>query len=100
MKKRRRIPQPQLSFIAGCRVNQLFILFIGEKSAGVGRTGTLLSIFNLDLILRETLKKKGDEKKVRISVFGVVRRLREQRWGMVNTAVKCKLYPFFLISSL
>jgi len=52
-------------------------------SAGIGRSGTLIALYNLDIILRENLH---DLEKVRLSVFGVVRRLREQRWGMVNTA--------------
>jgi len=51
-------------------------------SAGIGRTGTLISIYNIDLMFRELVKKS---ELVKISIFGMVRRLREQRWGMVNT---------------
>jgi len=52
-------------------------------SAGIGRSGTLISIYNLEIVLRENLNNLD---KIKLSVFGVVRRLREQRWGMVNTS--------------
>jgi receptor-type tyrosine-protein phosphatase gamma len=52
-------------------------------SAGIGRSGTLVAIYNLDIILRECVSNLDN---VKLSVFGVVRRLREQRWGMVNTS--------------
>jgi protein tyrosine phosphatase len=48
-------------------------------SAGVGRTGTLITLYHLISVM-DILKKNA-----RISVFGTVRRLREQRWGMVQT---------------
>ena len=68
-------------------------------SAGIGRSGTLIAIYNLDIILREYANNLDQgkisifyseflNKIVRLSVFGVVRRLREQRWGMVNTSVR------------
>ena len=78
-------------------------------SAGVGRTGTLIALFNLkltlDRLITSFLKESSsllsiffiriysflaDETKkplFRLSIFGVVRRLREQRWGMVHTHV-------------
>jgi protein tyrosine phosphatase len=43
-------------------------------SAGVGRTGVIIAIFNLILQIKS---QKA------ISVFGTVRKMREQRWGMV-----------------
>lgn len=62
-------------------------------SAGIGRTGTILAIYNIQLSLERLYRNKElllqsnqlqnlnlDEKEViepRISVFGVVRRLRE-----------------------
>jgi protein tyrosine phosphatase len=52
-------------------------------SAGIGRSGTLVAVYNLDIILRESVNNLDN---VKLSVFGVVRRLREQRWGMVNTS--------------
>ena len=48
-------------------------------SAGVGRTGTLIALYHM-IKVTQALKKLS-----RISVFGTVRRLREQRWGMVQT---------------
>jgi len=95
----------------------LFIYFkYWILSAGVGRTGTLIALFNLELILRKCLplinklkisqsnflievfyikvflkkdnQSNGEElKQHKISIFGVVRRLREQRWGMVHSSV-------------
>ena len=77
-------------------------------SAGIGRTGTLIAIYNIIESLRLLLEqsKPQDEEEIarlqatavqesvnlnnvgsasgpRISVFGVVRRLREQRYCMV-----------------
>lgn len=48
-------------------------------SAGMGRTGTLIALYHM-IKVTQALKKNA-----RISVFGTVRRLREQRWGMVQT---------------
>mmetsp|Transcript_32137 Transcript_32137/g.31887 ORF Transcript_32137/g.31887 Transcript_32137/m.31887 type:complete len:205 (-) Transcript_32137:24-638(-) len=48
-------------------------------SAGIGRTGTLIALFQMV----QTIKLMKED--ARISVFGTVRRLREQRWGMVQT---------------
>eukprot|EP01016_Furgasonia_blochmanni_P044705 TRINITY_DN6230_c0_g1_i10.p1 TRINITY_DN6230_c0_g1~~TRINITY_DN6230_c0_g1_i10.p1 ORF type:complete len:152 (+),score=19.20 TRINITY_DN6230_c0_g1_i10:697-1152(+) len=62
-------------------------------SAGVGRTGTLIALFNLNLTLEKLVQgfinedRDEKQKSYRLSVFGVVRRLREQRWGMVYTNV-------------
>ncbi|EGR29739.1 protein-tyrosine phosphatase protein, putative [Ichthyophthirius multifiliis] len=63
-------------------------------SAGVGRTGTLLSLINLILAFNcykpkiiQALKEgvqNQDLKDCTLSVFSTVRRLREQRWGMVH----------------
>ena len=45
-------------------------------SAGVGRTGTFITLAEIKMRI---------EKKEDISIFECVRRLREQRWGMVYT---------------
>lgn len=60
---------------------------VGKKiivhcSAGVGRTGTLLALSKLKTILDEQFERKLD---YGVSVFSVVRRLREQRMHMVQT---------------
>lgn len=57
-------------------------------SAGIGRTGTLTAIYNLQqivLTMHEHILRTRDPfaKQPRLSVFGVVRRLREQRYYMV-----------------
>jgi len=57
-------------------------------SAGIGRTGTLIAIYNLQqtvLILHDYVNRKKDPfaQVAKLSVFGVVRRLREQRYYMV-----------------
>jgi len=57
-------------------------------SAGIGRSGTLVAIHNLIQIIQLYHSQKEeivDEEKWRLSVFSVVRRLREQRFGSVQT---------------
>ena len=44
-------------------------------SAGIGRTGMFIGIFNMVTALEELLMR--EESLARVSVFGVVRRLRE-----------------------
>jgi receptor-type tyrosine-protein phosphatase gamma len=51
-------------------------------SAGCGRSGALVGLYCMVTAL-ETLIK--EESSPRVSVFGTVRRLREQRWGLVQT---------------
>ncbi|EGR32665.1 protein-tyrosine phosphatase protein, putative [Ichthyophthirius multifiliis] len=74
-------------------------------SAGVGRTGTIISLVNLMLNIKcylpqiqETIKNKYNLNHCTISVFGIVRRLREQRWGMVNQPEQYEyIYKFIKI---
>ncbi|CAG9323862.1 unnamed protein product [Blepharisma stoltei] len=66
-------------------------------SAGIGRTGVLIGIFNVVTALEELLEKEAEDETTepRVSIFGVVRRLREQRWGMVATVKQYKfIYKF------
>lgn len=57
-------------------------------SAGIGRTGTFIALFYLRKLIVE-LRKVGDLKE--ISIFGLVRNLKEQRFGMINKASQYKL---------
>lgn len=55
-------------------------------SAGVGRTGTFIAMAQLRLKIRDNQP---------ISIFNEVRKLREQRWGMVHTLAQYEhLYDF------
>ena len=51
-------------------------------SAGIGRTGVLLSLYELVMSLESQFKNSEDAD---ISIFKTVRKLREQRWGLVAT---------------
>jgi protein tyrosine phosphatase len=63
-------------------------------SAGIGRTGTIISIYNIKYALDEAVKTPGVVS--RISVFGTVRRIREQRMGSVQTTDQyCLIYSYF-----
>jgi len=55
-------------------------------SAGIGRTGTLLSIVHMLAQLNE--KEKAEVKPEKVSVFSVVRKLREHRFHLVQTDVQ------------
>ncbi len=58
-----------------------------ESSAGIGRTGTIVAICNIILAVERLAEeeRKGSDQVPRVSVFGTVRRLREQRFCMVQT---------------
>lgn len=51
-------------------------------SAGIGRTGTIIALHELVSSLHAQLARGSSN--VRVSVFATVRRLREERWGMVQ----------------
>lgn len=80
-------------------------------SAGIGRTGTIIAIFNIIESLRvlidnqEVVKTSGDQSAnqeinsmtPRISIFSVVRRLREQRYCMVQSVSQYEfIYEYIL----
>lgn len=62
-------------------------------SAGIGRTGTIIAIYNIIQSLKSLIENERDQEPSaeissmtpRISIFGVVRRLREQRYCMVQS---------------
>ena len=65
-------------------------------SAGVGRTGTLLGLANLALIVKKIKMHIKNKPSILdstyLSVFSIVRRMREQRCCMVET------YVYFCLS--
>ncbi|CAG9327334.1 unnamed protein product [Blepharisma stoltei] len=66
-------------------------------SAGIGRTGVLIGLNNLVAQLDERLCEElyDLDTDPTLSIFGTVRKLREQRWGMVATAKQYKfMYKF------
>ena len=69
-------------------------------SAGIGRTGTILAIYNIIESLNILLQLKGEmsaENIPRVSIFGVVRRLREQRYCMVQSPSQYEfIYEYML----
>lgn len=54
-------------------------------SAGVGRTGTLIAIYNITRCLKRIKELKANDTTIipKINVFNVVRKLREERYKMV-----------------
>ena len=57
-------------------------------SAGVGRTGTLIAMSEIKMLI----DKANTEK---ISIFEIVRKLREQRWAMIYSSAQYEyLYDF------
>jgi protein tyrosine phosphatase len=56
-------------------------------SAGIGRTGTFMSFYNIHKIL---------EKNNSLSIFNIVRKLKEQRLGSVENILQYKLVYSFL----
>lgn len=72
-------------------------------SAGVGRTGTLIAIYNLakSLSLLNTFNKSNKSKILPFfSVFNVVRKLREQRYSMVTDSLQYKYIYQFIVEWL
>ena len=91
-------------------------------SAGIGRTGTLIAIYNLQQSVKKLIDyikkskwpliepifsnpsflsvfaaKDAFAQKPKLSVFGVVRRLREQRYLMVQTQSQYEfIYEYIL----
>jgi len=70
-------------------------------SAGIGRSGTLVAIHNIAQTIEWYLNstQNAEKEKARISVFSTVRRLREERFGMVQTVQQYELI-YRLISKI
>lgn len=61
------------------------------NSAGIGRTGTLIAIYNTISLIEEILKRQKSKEQqnppipLSVSIFAIVRKLKEQRYMMVQT---------------
>ena len=65
-------------------------------SAGVGRTGTVISIFQIFYIAMKNLEKNLTN--FNLNIFNIARRLKEQRRYMIQTSVQYELvYKFSYI---
>lgn len=65
-------------------------------SAGVGRTGTVISIFQIYYIAKKHLEK--NIKNWNLNIFNIARRLKEQRRYMIQTSIQYELiYKFSYI---
>lgn len=63
-------------------------------SAGIGRTGTLIAIYNLVSTIQHYISTNNTENG-KLSVFAIVRRLREQRYHMVHNELQYEfIYKF------
>lgn len=81
-----------------CRYIYLFIF-----SAGTGRSGTFIALYNilkslnLTKIINQNFEPKSNKIKPFFSVFNTVRKLREQRMGMVSSYIQYKyIYEYAL----
>ena len=63
-------------------------------SAGIGRTGTLIAIYNCISTIQHYVDAQM-EQKGKLSIFAIVRRLREQRYHMVHNELQYEfIYQF------
>lgn len=63
-------------------------------SAGIGRTGTLIAIYNAVSTIQHYIDSNNIENG-KISIFAIVRRLREQRFHMVHNELQYEfIYQF------
>jgi protein tyrosine phosphatase len=90
-----------LSSINEYKLNFPLSPILTHCSAGTGRTGALIAIYNIirSLSIVKFINQSLDNKQNRIkpffSVFNIVRKLREQRMTMVSSYVQYKfIYEF------
>lgn len=60
-------------------------------SAGIGRTGSFIALFYLFEQVSRYIDHGMDAHEVGFSIFGLIRNLREQRMGMVQTSVQYEM---------
>lgn len=91
-----------INFTAEIRANYNYSPILTHCSAGTGRTGTFIAIFNIIkcLCFIKIINQNIDSQhriKPFFSVFNVVRKLREQRIGMVSSHLQYNyIYEFCL----
>ena len=65
-------------------------------SAGIGRTGTTAALANLMIAISSQINSRKSHDEVKFSVFSTVRRLREQRFLMVQMLEQYKFIYSYL----
>lgn len=65
-------------------------------SAGVGRTGTIITIFHIYYILKKQFERNQNNKILTLNIFSIVRKLKEQRRFLVEKASQYYLIYSFL----
>ena len=78
-------------FIVASKADEKVIV---HCSAGIGRTGTIITLMYVILLIQAQLNSGIKDPK--FSIFSVVRRIREQRMGMVQMPEQYSfIYQFF-----
>ena len=67
---------------------------VSHCSAGIGRTGTFISIYYLYKEIKDQIDKKKDI--IQFSIFNLVRKLKEMRIAMVQNLIQYKFIIYFV----